>query len=314
MGGSRPTDSISHLCHLCIWNVKLFAEFITIISSLCFVASPMQPKLEPHSTPFIWHIKAHQESQTLHAGRKEQRSTVTVPQALRNPAEQSEWWPYVCHTIQVWHLLAAPVGNPLDKGDPWMFPTHGFYRLLPAFEKTNSAAADGRGSAATGLLQPPLPFVPLPSLCASFPQMLLEEYDPILSTTELRSTKPCDDANDPADSLLFHSFMPYMQHCYGNTWLMPHSRHRDIAHLASSYSSLWSRARWCKLFSMPFLNGYTPRAKTGRSTTSLCSFPIFSPNRARLTSGYITSASHSPFPEAGHRAQPVCHQRKRVHS
>lgn len=54
----------------------------------------MQPKLEPHSTPFIRHIKAHQESQTLHAGSRERQSTVTVPQAL-NPAEQSEWWPHV---------------------------------------------------------------------------------------------------------------------------------------------------------------------------------------------------------------------------
>lgn len=76
--------------------MNLFAEFcISIVSSLCFLASPMQPKLEPHSTPLIRHINARKESQKLHVGRREQRSTVTVPQALTNPTEQSEWQPYM---------------------------------------------------------------------------------------------------------------------------------------------------------------------------------------------------------------------------
>lgn len=121
------------------------------------------------------------------------------------------------------------------------------------------------------------------------------KHEAILSTIELFSTEPADDVNDPAGFLPFHFFTPYMQHCYGNMYLMLYSLHLNTVYLVWFYSSFWSIGSLYKLFWMPFLKAYTPQDEI-ESSTAYPHLIYFFP-RTGFVSGY---SNHLGEPTAPH--------------
>lgn len=117
--------------------------------------------------------------------------------------------------------------------------------------------------------------------------------------------------------MLFHFFMPYMQHCYGNTCLMLYSLHLDIAYLVCFHPSFWSIASSDKSFWMPFPKGYAPWAEDIERGTArlyfLCFFPKIGLGLSLAISSWWTTCSSLEYLSDA-QVQPVYRWRKHVSS
>lgn len=223
----------------------------------------------------------------------------------------------ILHLKEVWHILGVSTRNPPDRGYPWTFPVQEPYKLITALKRTKAAATDIRVNPAMGRTPTTVVFSPCLFLCITPTDVVWRKHEAILSTIELCSTEPADDVNDPAGFFLFHFFMPYVQHCYGNMYLMLYSLHLDIAYLVCFYSSFWSIASSYKPFWMPFLKGYTPWAADIERSTSyphfLCFFPKIGLDLSLAISPWLTICSSLEYLSDA-QVQSVCHWKKHVNS